>query len=145
MYPHINHQTDQPILDVRSLTVRYDGRVALEAVTFHLHIGERVAVVGPNGAGKSTLFKVVAGVLTPTEGTVTVSGSRPETHVCIGYVPQRSHVDWQFPVSVADVVMMGRSAVMGAFRWPSRRDWDFVRAALDTVEQIGRASCRERV
>ena len=134
MYPHAHHLTNQPILNVHGLTVRYEGRVALENVTFHLHAGERVAVVGPNGAGKSTLFKVVAGVLTPTEGTVTISGSKPEAHVCIGYVPQRNHVDWQFPVSVADVVMMGRSAKLGAFRWPSRRDWDFVRAALDTVE-----------
>jgi len=54
--------------------------------------------------------------------------------VCIGYVPQRTHVDWNFPVSVADVVMMGRSAKLGAFRWPSRRDWEFVRGALETVE-----------
>jgi len=134
MYPHTNHQTDQPILDVQRLSVRYDGRFALEDVTFHLHAGERVAVVGPNGAGKSTLFKVVAGVLPPSSGTVTISGSRPAAHVCIGYVQQRSHVDWKFPVNVADVVMMGRSAVMGAFRWPSRRDWEHVRAALDTVE-----------
>ena len=122
MYPHDHHLSNQPILEAHKLTVRYDGRAALENVTFHLHAGERVAVVGPNGAGKSTLFKVVAGVLAPTSGTVTVSGSRPVTHVCIGYVPQRSHVDWNFPVSVADVVMMGRSAKLGAFRWPSRRD-----------------------
>ncbi len=134
MYPHILHRTDEPILDVQKLTVRYNGRAALDDVTFHLHAGERVAVVGPNGAGKSTLFKVVAGVLAPTSGSVTVSGTRPATHVCIGYVPQRSHVDWNFPVSVADVAMMGRSAVMGAFRWPTRRDWDFVRGALETVE-----------
>ena len=134
MYPHDHHLSNQPILEAHKLTVRYDGRAALENVTFHLHAGERVAVVGPNGAGKSTLFKVVAGVLAPTSGTVTVSGSRPVTHVCIGYVPQRSHVDWNFPVSVADVVMMGRSAKLGAFRWPSRRDWEFVRGALDTVE-----------
>ena len=134
MYPHAHHRTDQPILNVQNLSVRYDGRVALDDVTFHLHAGERVAVVGPNGAGKSTLFKVVAGVLTPSEGTVTISGSGPATHVCIGYVPQRSNVDWNFPVSVADVVMMGRSAVMGALRWPTVRDWDFVRGALDTVE-----------
>jgi manganese/iron transport system ATP-binding protein len=134
MYPHHPHLSSQPILDVHKLTVRYDGHTALEDVTFHLHAGERVAVVGPNGAGKSTLFKVVAGVLTPSEGTVTISGSRPEAHVCIGYIPQRNHVDWQFPVSVADVVMMGRSAKLGAFRWPSRRDWEFVRAALETVE-----------
>ena len=134
MYPHDHHLSNQPILEAHELTVRYDGRAALENVTFHLHAGERVAVVGPNGAGKSTLFKVVAGVLAPTSGTVTVSGSRPISHVCIGYVPQRTHVDWNFPVNVADVVMMGRSAKLGAFRWPSRRDWEFVRGALETVE-----------
>jgi ABC-type Mn2+/Zn2+ transport system ATPase subunit len=63
MYPDTQHQTNQPILDVSHLSVRYDGPAALEEITFHLHEGERVAVVGPNGAGKSTLFKVVAGVL----------------------------------------------------------------------------------
>ena len=134
MYPHAHHLSDQPILDVQHLSVRYGDHIALEDVTFHLHAGERVAVVGPNGAGKSTLFKVVAGVLTPSEGTVTVLGTRPVTHTCIGYVPQRNQVDWNFPVSVADVVMMGRSARMGAFRSPSRADWDFVHRALDTVE-----------
>jgi ABC-type Mn2+/Zn2+ transport system ATPase subunit len=115
------------------LSVRYDGRGALEDITFHLHAGERVAVVGPNGAGKSTLFKVIAGVLSPTGGEVTVYGSGPGGHVCIGYVPQRSQVDWRFPVSVADVVMMGRIAKLGLFGWPKKRDWEFVQAALDTV------------
>lgn len=133
MYPHTHHQTDQPILDVRSVSVRFDGRPALEEITFHLHAGERVAVVGPNGAGKSTLFKVVAGVLTPSRGEVRIYGSGPRRHVCIGYIPQRSQVDWNFPVSVADVVMMGRIARLGPLGWPRRRDWEFVRRALETV------------
>lgn len=142
MYPHAHHLSNQPILNVQNLTVRYEGRTALENFNFHLHAGERVAVVGPNGAGKSTLFKVVAGVLIPTEGTVTISGSRPSAHVCIGYVPQRSQVDWNFPVNVADVVMMGRIAKLGAFRWPSHRDWEVVRVALETVE-LGDLSKRQ--
>ena len=108
MYPHTHHKPNQPILDVSNLNVRYNGRMALEDITFHLHEGERVAVVGPNGAGKSTLFKVVAGVLQPQSGEVNIYGSRPGGHVCIGYIPQRNQVDWTFPVSVADVVMMGR-------------------------------------
>ena len=74
MYPHIHHQPDQPILDVLHLSVNYEGRTALEDITFHLHTGERVAVVGPNGAGKSTLFKVVSGVIPPTSGEVKISG-----------------------------------------------------------------------
>lgn len=133
MYPHIYHQSDQPILNVARLSLRYDGHTALDDLTFHLHGGERVAVVGPNGAGKSTLFKIVAGVLRPTGGEVTVYGSGPGGHVCIGYVPQRTQVDWRFPVSVADVVMMGRIAKLGLFGWPKKHDWDFVRTALETV------------
>ena len=134
MYPHINHLDDQPILDVRNLSVRYNGRFALEDVTFHLHIGEQVAVVGPNGAGKSTLFKVVAGVLPPNAGEVKIYGSTPRGHVCIAYIPQRSQVDWGFPVNVADVVMMGRIAKLGPLNWPKKRDWDLVHESLHIVE-----------
>ena len=147
MYPHIHHETDQPILDVSHLTVRYNGRAALENITFHLHEGERVAVVGPNGAGKSTLFKVVAGVLQPNSGEVRIFGSRPRGHVCIGYIPQRSQVDWNFPVTVADVVMMGRSAKLGPLNFPHKMDWEHVHHALQTVDlaslaarQIGQLS-----
>jgi manganese/iron transport system ATP-binding protein len=134
MYPHANHKEDQPILDIQKLSVRYDGRYALDGITFHLHPGELVAVVGPNGAGKSTLFKVIAGVLPLTSGQVSVFGSGPQAHICIAYIPQRNQVDWHFPVTVADVVMMGRSAKLRPFSWPSKRDWELVREALATVE-----------
>ncbi|MGB7873224.1 MAG: metal ABC transporter ATP-binding protein [Anaerolineales bacterium] len=133
MYPHSNHQDDQPILDVHKISARYNGRFALEDITFHLHVGERVAVVGPNGAGKSTLFKVVAGVLQPAGGEVNIYGSTPHGHVCIAYIPQRSQVDWNFPVSVADVVMMGRIAKLGLLGWPKKRDWELVNNALEIV------------
>jgi manganese/iron transport system ATP-binding protein len=133
MYPHIHHQPDQPILDVSHLSVNYDGRPALQDISFHLHTGERVAVVGPNGAGKSTLFKAVSGVIPPTSGEVRISGFGPRGHICIAYVPQRNQVDWRFPASVADVVMMGRIGQVGFFRWPRRADWDTVHAALEVV------------
>jgi manganese/iron transport system ATP-binding protein len=142
MYPHEHHQQDQPILDVRMLSVRYDGRMALEEISFHLHAGERVAVVGPNGAGKSTLFKAIAGVLAPTSGQVKVFGSGPRGHVCIAYIPQRSQVDWRFPVNVADVVMMGRSAKLRPLVWPSKHDWQHVHQALATVD-LGDLSKRQ--
>ena len=147
MYPHTHHQDDQPILDVRKVSARYNGRFALENITFHLHAGELIAVVGPNGAGKSTLFKVVAGVLQPAGGEVNIYGSTPRDHVCIAYIPQRSQVDWDFPVNVGDVVMMGRIARLGPLNWPKKRDWDFVHQALETVKladlakrQIGQLS-----
>ncbi len=147
MYPITGHKNDQPILNVSHLTFRYNGRDALENITFQLHEGERIAIVGPNGAGKSTLIKVIAGVLQPTSGEVNIYGTRPDRHVCIGYIPQRNQVDWHFPLSVADVVMMGRSAKLGPFNFPRKRDWEVVHHALETVEltnlaerQIGQLS-----
>jgi manganese/iron transport system ATP-binding protein len=135
-YTHVHHDPDAPILETQRLTVSYNGRPALEALTFHLHAGERVAVVGPNGAGKSTLFKVIAGVLPPTSGEVEISGYGPHGHICIAYVPQRTQVDWRFPASVADVVMMGRIGRVGLFRWPRRADWQTVHAALGAVDML---------
>ncbi len=92
-----------------------------------------MALVGPNGAGKSTLFKVIAGVLPPTNGDVQIYGQRPRGHVCIAYLPQRNQVDWSFPVNVRDVVMMGRIGKLGLLRWPKHRDWEFVQQALKDV------------
>ena len=134
MYPNTQHQPNQPILDVQNISVRYNGRQAIEYITFHLHQGERVAAVGPNGAGKSTLFKVVSGVLPPSSGEVKISGTRPRGHICIAYIPQRSQVDWNFPVNVQDVVMMGRSAKLGPLNWPNKKDWEHVHRALETVD-----------
>ena len=140
MYPNTHHQSNQPILDVQHVSVHYNGRAALEDITFHLHAGERIAVVGPNGAGKSTLFKVVAGVLQPNAGEVNISGSGPSRHICIAYIPQRNQVDWNFPVTVADVVMMGRSAKLGLLNWPHKQDWEYVHGALELVELSDLAS-----
>jgi manganese/iron transport system ATP-binding protein len=127
------HQAGAPALEVSDVTVRYNSMRALDEVSFQLTRGERIAVVGPNGAGKSTLFQVIAGVLHPTRGEVKVYGHGPGGHICIAYVPQRSEVDWTFPVNVADVVMMGRIGKLGLFRWPQRRDWDYARGCLEIV------------
>jgi manganese/iron transport system ATP-binding protein len=130
---HAVHQAGKPILSAEHVSVRYDGRMALEDVSFSLQTGERVAVVGPNGAGKSTLFRVIAGVLSPVSGALDVYGAGPSGHICIGYVPQRTQVDWDFPVTVADVVMMGRAGKLGMLRWPAGADWKQVRQALYDV------------
>lgn len=130
---HTDHQLGAPILDASGLDVRYNGKLALSDVTFQIPTGERVAVVGPNGAGKSTLFKVIAGVLQPSAGKVDVYGGGPGGHICIAYLPQRSQVDWDFPVNLADVVMMGRIGQLGPLRWPSKRDWEIVNHALRVV------------
>ena len=132
-YPKHTHDDTAPALDVQDLTVRYDDFVALDHVTFQVQREERVAVVGPNGAGKSTLFKAISGIIKPTSGKISIFGQPPGGHICIAYVPQRSQIDWNFPVTVADVVMMGRSGKIGLFRWPSKKDWEIVYEALELV------------
>ncbi len=127
------HHSDAPVLEVSHLNLRYGNRTILEDISFTLEQGQRIAVVGPNGAGKSTLFKVIAGVIAPTTGKVYVYGERPSGHICIAYVPQRTQVDWQFPVNIYDVVMMGRVGVLGIARLPGKQDHQLVRHCLEIV------------
>jgi manganese/iron transport system ATP-binding protein len=119
-----------PILEVNNLTVRYDGKEALDSVSFDVQAGERVAIVGPNGAGKSTLFKAMVGLIHPTRGTTKTNGAE------FGYVTQRSSVDWSFPVTVHDVVMMGRIGKLGWLRWQRPHDRDVVRRCLAQVGML---------
>ena len=155
---HVTHQPAAPTLQLDDVFVAYaegaqgvtssrSAQFALEAVSFQVKAGERIAVVGPNGAGKSTLFKLIVGALKPSRGSVNVYGHGPSGHICIAYVPQRSQIDWSFPVTVEDVVMMGRVGQIGLFHWPRRRDWELVRNSLTRVnaahlakKQIGELS-----
>jgi manganese/iron transport system ATP-binding protein len=124
----------KPVLEVYNLTVGYNGQHALAGVSFSVQAGERVAIVGPNGAGKSTLFKAMVGLLHPTAGSVQTSDAE------IGYITQRSAVDWRFPVSVHDVVMMGRIGKMGWLRWQRPIDREIVRRCLAQVGMTEHAS-----
>ncbi len=130
------HDPAAPALELVDVTVSYGNVVALDHVTMRLNRGDQVAVVGPNGAGKSTLFNVIAGVVRPDAGTVRVYGSGPDGHICVGYVPQRSRMDSNFPVTVFDVVLMGRAGRIGLLRRPNRADRAAARAALDRVELL---------
>jgi manganese/iron transport system ATP-binding protein len=138
---HAAHDTGAPALSVRNLTVKYGSTVALDNVSFDVRRGDQVAIVGPNGAGKSTLFNAITGIAKPTRGQIEIYGSGPEGHICIGYVPQRNRIDWRFPASVYDTVMMGRVGQIGLFRWPSKRDRAKVAAAL---EQVGLQELADR-
>ncbi|MBC7093726.1 metal ABC transporter ATP-binding protein [Candidatus Bipolaricaulota bacterium] len=129
----VPHAPGAPAVELRDVSVRWGGHTALEHVSFALAAGDLLAVVGPNGAGKSTLLKVLAGALAPTAGEVRVYGHRPGGHICIAYLPQRSQVDWGFPVTVRDVVMMGRIGRLGPLRRPRAGDRGRVEAALARV------------
>lgn len=124
---------DAPALNVAGLSVAYDGQPALSDVSFHVLAGDRLAIVGPNGAGKSTLLKAIAGFIPPTVGEIQVHGHTPIGHICIAYVSQRSEVDWRFPVTVFDVIMMGRAGRLGPLRRPQAADRTLVRRALADV------------
>jgi len=127
------HHPDSPPIEMRSVTVFFNGQPALDQISLEIPYGARIAVVGPNGAGKTTLFRLIAGTLEPSSGEVNVYGLGPSGHVCIAYVPQRSQVDWKFPATVREVVMMGRIRKIGLFHWPRREDWRFVNEALARV------------
>jgi ABC-type Mn2+/Zn2+ transport system ATPase subunit len=122
-------------LEFDAVTVAYNGRPALHDISFQVPHGARVAVVGPNGAGKSTLFKALVGLLPLRAGRILIHGRPLGTHQdCVAYVPQREEVDWRFPVTVADVVMMGRYGHVGLFRRTEARDRELVARSL---EQMG--------
>lgn len=140
----IQHAPGTPVVEMRRVSVAYaEGNsgatttrvtgYALQDINFSLARGEQVAVIGPNGAGKSTLLKLIAGTIKPSDGEVLMYGAAPSEHICIAYVPQRSQLDLSFPVTVEDVVMMGRARKIGLFRRPSRQDWGFVRESLARV------------
>jgi len=127
-----------PIVEVRDVAVELAGHPVLWDIDFSVTPGRFVGIIGPNGAGKTTLLRVLLGLVTPQRGTVKIFGRAPTelgrgAHQ-IGYVPQRPEFDPRFPVSVRDVVMMGRACCLGLFRFPRREDWQKVD---DSIRKVG--------
>src|SRR5829696_8062751 len=123
-----------PRLRAVHLGVHFEDRSAIEDVSLDFHAGETTALVGPNGAGKSTLLRCLDGILTPTHGEVVLDGQlvhRPSPR--IAYVPQRSDVDWKFPISVLDVALMGRALRTSRLFPVPARDREDALAALAQV------------
>lgn len=129
----LHHVPGSPAIEIANLSVIYARGTALEQVNLSLAPGEHLAVLGPNGAGKSTLLKTMAGVISPSAGEVRVYGHGPRGHVCIAYLPQRSEVDWSFPVTVRDVVCMGRIGKLSPWRRYGPKDASAVRESLARV------------
>jgi manganese/zinc/iron transport system ATP- binding protein len=125
-----------PAVRLVDMTVGYDGTPILQDTDLAIDWGQIVGVIGPNGSGKSTLIKTILGTLRAMRGAVQVGGypaRSKEARDLIGYVPQREVVNWDFPVTVADVVMMGRTARLGGLRFPGPADRRIVADALDQV------------
>jgi manganese/zinc/iron transport system ATP- binding protein len=129
-------------LVINDLDVNYGALVALTGVSATVHPGDIVGVIGPNGGGKSTLLKAIAGIVPARRGTVNLSGARlRRKHANIAYVPQSDDVNWDFPLSAHDVVLMGRYRSIGWLRRPTREDRARADAAL---ERVGLADIGQR-
>src|SRR5574338_1577251 len=119
-------------LEVQNANIGYGDKTILHDLSFNIPHGARVAVVGPNGAGKSTLLKALVGLLPLQQGHILIHGRELGDHKdCVAYVPQREEVDWRFPVTVRDVVMMGRYAHQGWLGRASQTDRQVVESSLE--------------
>lgn len=122
------------VIDVEQLTVNYDKTPVLWDVKFSIPPGKLVGVVGPNGAGKSTLLKALLGIVKPLSGKIRfLNCPLDEVRGKIAYVPQRSSVDWNFPITVLELVLMGRYRKLGLFKWPTIADREAARRVLKMV------------
>jgi ABC-type Mn2+/Zn2+ transport system ATPase subunit len=124
-------------IDIENVTVAYHGKVALHSASLQLKAGTICGLVGMNGAGKSTLFKAIMGFVNPNTGQILINGlpiRQVQKRNLVAYVPQSEDVDWNFPVNVYDVVMMGRYGYMNLLRIPRSIDKQAVRESLERVE-----------
>jgi len=124
-------------LAVRDLWAGYNGKPVLEAVNLNIDQGDMVGIIGPNGSGKSTLIKTILGLIKPLRGEISILGKEgsPERHL-VGYTPQTELVDWDFPVTVADVALMGRYSRRGLFRRTTMEDREAADASLELVKMF---------
>lgn len=123
------------VLCVEQLTVNYDKTSVLWNVTFELSAGKIVGIVGPNGAGKSTLLRSILGLIQPLSGSVSIFGlPLKQVRHRVAYVPQRASIDWDFPITAFDLVLMGRYGRLKYFKWPRATDRE---AAMRVLELVG--------
>ena len=135
-------QVENPALELHDITVAYDRKPVLWGIDLTIPAGKLACIVGPNGAGKSTLIKAVMGLVPDTGGYAKIfEKDFDEVRKRVSYVPQRESVDWDFPASVMDVVMMGRYGKLGLLRRPRKADREVV---LDSLRQVGMESYRNR-
>lgn len=131
------------IVRLEDVWLQFDGVPVLEGIDLSIYQYDFLGIIGPNGGGKTTLFKVILGLLEPNRGKVTVFGHAPERgRKFVGYVPQFSLFDREFPISVWDVVLMGRMSHMKRFRRYSEEDMKRADEALEIVEMLDSRDCQ---
>jgi zinc transport system ATP-binding protein len=136
------------MLRLKDVWVDFEGFVVLEGINLTIYRRDFLGIIGPNGGGKTTLLRIILGLVHPDRGEVRVFGQNPEkARKWIGYVPQHSRFDFQFPISVWEVVLMGRYRLTGLFKAYNENDREITRNALKTVgmfeykdRQIGKLS-----
>nr|WDB00574.1 manganese transport system ATP-binding protein [Cavernulicola chilensis] len=130
-------------LEVKDLSVFYKRRTVLQDINFRVHTGSIVGVVGPNGAGKSTLFKALLGISYKNTGTILFDQQELNTYKKnIAYIPQRSHIDWNYPATVWDIVMMGQISNLGWLGSFSNSTCTLINSALSRVGIADLKNCR---
>jgi zinc transport system ATP-binding protein len=131
-----------PIVELRNVSYAYNDEVVLQNVSLELQRGDFVAMIGPNGGGKTTLLKVILGLVSPNSGTVRVQGvPAQKASSCIGYVPQNVDVNRNFPISVMDVVLMGK--LNPKRRW-ARKSAANRREAMAALDRMGMAAAADK-
>jgi len=143
-FPYCQHRHSlpdpkAPALEIQGLDVSYSSgdKLALKGFDLSVSAGSALALVGPNGAGKSTLFKAICGLLPIRGGNIRVFGhSLGACHHRVVYLPQRSEIDWHFPISVLDLVVMGRYVYLGWFNKPQKKDIEIASQALQEMNVL---------
>lgn len=132
----------QEVLRLENIWVQYNDLVVLKGINLTVKQSDFLGIIGPNGGGKTTLLKVILGLVKPSRGRVTFLGDRPQKNrKYMGYVPQHSNFDREFPISVWDVVLTGRLAKAGLFKRFSDRD---EKAAAEALKKVGMFDLRQR-
>lgn len=127
--------SEQDLIKLKNVSFSFNSEAVLQDITLNIRQGDYVGIVGPNGGGKSTLIKVILGLLKPDRGEVILSTSK------IGYVPQKTDIEMNFPVTVKEVIAMGRFGGRGLFKFPNTNDKKRVWEAL---KQVGMTEFAER-
>ncbi len=129
------HQIDNPVVELHDITVSYNRKPVLWDIDLTLPAGAIVGIIGPNGAGKSTLIKAMMGLVEISSGYVKMfDQDLDEIRSRVSYVPQKESVDWDFPASVMDVVLMGRYGKLGLFHRPRKADKEVAQECLRQVD-----------